>query len=218
MRSLLLRKSGNGHCLWYEERKVGPEALRGPSARGHREEKGWPINIFPEMGSGCALLMTVKYVSIWREEWSHLRMEWSQDHSHSVQTLKWSCDFGRHQRTHKKRGPMEPCGEIMKNWYLGKTRKTIGRYFEDFKCLIHTQYIYLAYCQFKNAVSVAVLQNVKAIMSLTWKYWGNLQIPDLLSPPKKNLKKCTITQVKVSSHTNNDPVSDSTEVSEFLYI
>lgn len=103
MRSLLLRKSGNGHCLWYEGRKVGPEALRGPSARGHREEKGWPLNIFPEMGSGCALLMTVKYVSIWREEWPHLRMEWSQDHSHSVQTLEWSCDFGRHQRTHKKK-------------------------------------------------------------------------------------------------------------------
>lgn len=80
---------------------------------------------------------------------------------------------------------MEPCVEIM------KTRKTIGCYFEDFKCLIHTQYIYLAYCQFKNAVSVAILQNVKAIMSL--------MVPESIeethrfqtyysSPPKK-LKK-----------------------------
>lgn len=120
----------------------------------------------------------------------------------------------------KKRGPMEPCGEIMKNWYLGKTRKTIGCYFEDFKCLIHTQYIYLAYCQFKNAVSVAVLQNVKAIMSLMVpeSIEETYRFQTYYSPPKKNLKKCTITQVKVSSHTNNDPVPDSTEVSEFLYI
>lgn len=70
--------------LWYEGRKVkmGQEAPRAPFATGCGEGMSQAINkkYFQKWYVVDALLMTVKYISIWKGEWSRLKMEWSQYH------------------------------------------------------------------------------------------------------------------------------------------
>ena len=61
---------------------MGQEALRAPSAIGGGEERSQAINkkYFQKWYVLDALLMIVKYISIWKGEWPHLKMEWSQYH------------------------------------------------------------------------------------------------------------------------------------------
>lgn len=61
---------------------MGQEALRAPSAIGGGEGRSQAINkkYFQKWYVLDALLMIVKYISIWKGEWPHLKMEWSQYH------------------------------------------------------------------------------------------------------------------------------------------
>ena len=61
---------------------MGQEALRAPSAIGGGEERSQAINkkYFQKWYVLDALLMIVKYISIWKGERPHLKMEWSQYH------------------------------------------------------------------------------------------------------------------------------------------
>lgn len=61
---------------------MGQEALRAPSAIGGGEGRSQAINkkYFQKWYVVDALLMIVKYISIWKGEWPHLKMEQSQYH------------------------------------------------------------------------------------------------------------------------------------------
>lgn len=61
---------------------MGQEAQRAPLAIGGGEGRSQAINkkYFQKWYVVDALLMIVKYISIWRGEWPHLKMEQSQYH------------------------------------------------------------------------------------------------------------------------------------------